>query len=83
MTKNVKKKSMTTQQIYAGAQRVEIKKIGKKSVALLPLELWLEIEEQLEDMEMARSKTLARQVKKARSERKTYSLEDIKKELNL
>ena len=73
---------MTAQQIFAHTEKVAIKKIGKESMAVLPLKIWREIEEYIEDIEMSRSKTLAREIKKARTTQKTYSLEEIKKELN-
>ena len=74
---------MTVQQIYAHTQKAEIKKIGQKSMAVLPLKIWQEIEDYIEDMEAAQSKTLAKKIKQARSEKKAYSLEAMKKKLNL
>ena len=74
---------MTAQQIFTHTTKAEVKKIGKRSMVVLPVEIWREIEEYIEDIEMAKSKTLAKRIKKARSEGKTYSLKEIKKKLNL
>ena len=73
---------MTAQQIFTHTTKAEIKKIGKKSVAVLPLKIWREIEDYIEDVEMAQSKKLAGKIRKARRE-KTYSLEEVKKNLGL
>jgi hypothetical protein len=83
MKKNKNVKKMTAQQIYAHTTKAEIKKIGKKSMVVLPLKIWQEIEEYIEDVEAAQSKHLAKRIKQARSEKKSYSLEEIKKYLKL
>ena len=52
----------------------------KEGVVILPLE---EYERIKEDLEMLQSKKLAKEIEKARKEKKTISLEKILKENNL
>lgn len=54
--------------------------LKKEGVAILPLEKWEEIKE---DLEMLRLKRLAKEIKKAREEQETISLEALLKEHNL
>lgn len=54
--------------------------LKKEGVAILPLEKWEEIKEELE---MLQSKRLAREIEKARKEKETISLEALLKEHNL
>ena len=52
----------------------------KQGIAILPLE---EYEKMKEDLEMFQSKTLTKDIEKARKEKKTVSLEKLLKEHNL
>ena len=52
----------------------------KQGIAILPLEKY---EKMKEDLEMFQSKTLAKDIEKARKEKKTVSLEKLLKEHNL
>lgn len=59
-------------------------KIGKTPVVVLPMKEWREIEDSLEDLEMYTSKTLAKDIAKARREVKrgeTFSIEEAEKKL--
>jgi len=61
-------------------------KISKEPFVILPLKKWKEMEELLEDLEIFRSKNLAKEIEKARKEikkGKIISLEEVEKELNL
>jgi len=49
----------------------------KEGVVILPLKRWKEIEEGLEDLEMYRSETLAKEIEKRRKEKKTVSLKKL------
>ena len=79
----VKRKSMTTQQVFKSAEKAEIKKIGKRSVVVLPLKTWIALEDYLEDRLAEQSPAFVKRIAKARAEKKTYSLSEIKKEFGL
>ncbi|MFQ6120591.1 MAG: hypothetical protein ACE5KE_12010 [Methanosarcinales archaeon] len=56
----------------------------KEGVVILPLKKWKEIEDKLEDLEMMRSKKLAKEIAKARAEVKrgaVVTLEELEKGL--
>ena len=56
----------------------------KEGVVILPLKKWKEIEDKLEDLDMARSKKLAKEIAKARVEVKkgeVVTLEELEEEL--
>lgn len=58
-------------------------KIGKQPVVVLPLKIWREIEEKLEDMAMERSKILKRKIIRARAQKKLYSAAEVKNLLKI
>lgn len=58
-------------------------RIDKKPVVVLPLDIWKEIEERLEDFEMMASRALRKKIAKARSEKKLYSSSRIKEILGI
>lgn len=60
---------------------IKTQKIGKAPVVVLPLNVWKDIEERLEDLEMAQSVFLKEKIIKARSEKKVYSSAQVKKSL--
>jgi hypothetical protein len=64
-------------------EKSKIQKIGKMPVVVLPLKIWREIENRLEDMEMNASVVLKKKIVKARSEKKLYSSSQVKKMLKL
>jgi len=70
---------MTARQLLEKINKTEVKKMGKMSVVVLPLKVWREIEEYLEDLEMSQSRHLAARIKKARAQKKLYSAADVKK----
>ncbi len=61
----------------------DVIKIGKNPVVVLPLKIWQEIENKLEELEMAESKTLRKKIAKARAEQKLYSSTETKKLLRI
>jgi hypothetical protein len=70
---------MTASQLVKKIKKVEVsKKIGKKSVVVLPIAVWREIEDFLEDLEMSQSRKFAATIKKARSQKNFISREEIK-----
>jgi hypothetical protein len=62
-------------------KKYKIQKIGKVPVIILPLKIWREIENQLEEAEMNVSVSLRKKIAKARSEKKLYSPSQVKKTL--
>lgn len=70
---------MTARQLLEKVKKTQIRKAGKKSVVVLPLKVWREIEDYLEDVEASNSRRLAARIKKARSEKKLYSAAEVKK----
>ena len=74
---------MTARQLVQQVKRMEIKKMGKNPVVVLPLKVWQEIEDYLEDWEMGQSKQLASKIKKARFQKKLYSASEAKKLLGV
>ncbi|MBI4993184.1 MAG: hypothetical protein HZC26_03565 [Candidatus Magasanikbacteria bacterium] len=73
---------MTTAQINTILNKViKTQKIGKMPVVVLPLPVWEEIQNRLEDMEMTQSDSFRKKIAKARSEKKFYSLAQVKKML--
>jgi hypothetical protein len=60
-------------------EKSKIQKIGKTPVVVLPLKIWREIENRLEDMEMSASVFLRKKIARARSEKKLYSPSQVKK----
>jgi PHD/YefM family antitoxin component YafN of YafNO toxin-antitoxin module len=57
--------------------------IAKKSVVVIPLEQWKEIETELEDLEMLKSETYRKKISISRKEKKMYSAGQIKKILKI
>lgn len=62
---------------------VKFMKLGKAPVVVLPLNQWKKIENMLENLEMLRSKHLAKEIAKARKEKKLYSVAEVRKRLGL
>lgn len=58
-------------------------KIGKKPVVVLPLKIWKEIEDRLEDMQARESKNFVKKITRARLEKKLYSSTRAKKLLGI
>lgn len=61
-------------------EKIKTQKIGKTSVVVLPLDVYETIREELE---MLQSKRLAKEIAKARKEKKIIPLETLLKENNL
>lgn len=58
-------------------------KIGKKPMVVLPLKIWKEIEDRLEDMQAKESKDFVKKIARARLEKKLYSSTQAKKLLGI
>lgn len=71
--------AMTARQLLEKMKKTEVKKMGKAQVVVLPLKVWREIEDHLEDWEMSQSRQLAAKIKNARSQKKLYSAAEVKK----
>ena len=52
-------------------------------MVVLPLDVWHQVEDELENLEMMRSAAFRKKIAKARSESKTYSSREVKKMLSL
>jgi len=55
----------------------------KEGIVILPLRKWKKIEESLEDLEMYRSKSLAKEIDKRRKAKKTVPLEKLLKKYHI
>jgi len=55
----------------------------KEGVVILPLRKWVEIDEALEDLEMYRSESLAKEIAKRRKIKETISLERLLKKYHI
>ena len=64
-------------------EKIKSQKIGKAPVVVLPLRVWAEILDQLEELEMMQSKSLRGKITRARSEKKLYSPSQAKKILGI
>lgn len=64
---------MTAQKFLEKLRESKPQKIGKSPVVVIPLAVWKELEEKLEDFDMLRSKKLVREIARVRREKKLYS----------
>lgn len=62
--------------------KIKTHKIGNTPMVVLPLKIWEEIEDKLENLEILKSKKLKKKISNARSEKKSYSSAEIKKILS-
>ena len=60
-----------------------IEKIGRKPVVVVPLEVWRKLEDRLEDVLAAESKSLRTKIARARREKQLYSPTRVRKLLGL
>ena len=60
-------------------QKKSIAKIGRVPVVVLPLHVWNEMEEIVEDWEMIHSKTLQKRLAASKKSKKLYSSAEVKK----
>lgn len=74
---------MTAAILLKRAESVRVRNINGKKVAILPLETWEDIEDFFEEMIMEQSPRFAAKIKKARAERKAYTIEEVRKHLGL
>lgn len=58
-------------------------KIGRTPVVILPLNIWEELKDKLEDLEMMKSQFLRKKIAKARSEKGLHSSLQVKKMLGI
>lgn len=74
---------MTTTQLLQQIKRTDITKLGENPVVVLPLKVWNELEDRIEDLEIEESKKLAKKISMARLYKKLYSVSDTRKLLKL
>lgn len=74
---------MSPTQLIEKLKAVQPEKIGKNPVVVLPLKIWREIEDRLEDFEMMNSDVFRKRIMKARKEKKFYPFAEVKKRLGL
>ena len=70
---------MTSQQLIEKVKKAGVQKIGKLPVVVLPLKVWEEIEDHLEDAQIESSLFLKKKIAKARLEKKLFSVSQVKK----
>jgi len=58
---------------------IQYQKIGKEPVVIIPLKLWENLEERLEDFEARTSLSFQKKIVKARAEKKRYTEKEAKK----
>ncbi len=56
---------------------------NKTPFVVVPLKLWQEIEEKIEELEMLQAKYLRKKIEKARKEKKLYSPDEVRKILKI
>ena len=64
-------------------KKTKQQRIGKTPVVFVPLDVWHEIEDRLENLEMMNSVAFRKKITKARKEKKFYTLTEVKKGLGL
>jgi len=74
---------MTAAILLKRTENVRVRNISGKKMAILPLEIWEDIEDFFEEQAMGQSPRLIAKIKKARAEKESYSLEEVKKHLGL
>ena len=70
---------MTTLQLVEKVKRIGTQKIGRAPVVVLPLKIWEEIADRLEESDISQSRSLAGRISKARREKKLYSSGQVRK----
>ena len=83
MIRKKKNKKMTAAILLKRTENVRVRNISGKKMAILPLEIWEDIEDFFEEQAMGQSPRLIAKIKKARAEKESYSLEEVKKHLGL
>ena len=63
---------MTSQQLLGKIRNTEVQKIGKTPVVIVPIKIWEEIGDRLEDLEMEQSASFKKKITRARSEKTLY-----------
>ena len=69
---------MTIQQLFE-ITNSNVQRLGKLPVVVLPLKIWEEIEDSLEDLQIARSRFLKKKIARACLEKKLYPASQVKK----
>ena len=70
---------MSEQQLLSRIKNPSVERIGKSPVVVLPLKVWREIEDCLEEVEIEQSRRLQRKISAARRAKKSYSAAQVKK----
>ena len=83
MIRKKKNKKMTAAILLKRTEGVRVRNINGKKMAILPFETWEDIEDYFEEIAMGQSPRLIAKIKKARAEKKSYSLKEVKKRLGL
>lgn len=81
--KKNKTKKMTAITFFKKTGSVQVRQIAGKKMAVLPLDIWEDIDDYFEDLAISQSRYLAAKIKKARAEKKSYTLEEVKRRLGL
>lgn len=71
---------MTLSQIL---NQSKLTKIGTQPAIVMPLRIWRQLEERLEDLEMMQSPTFRKKIARARAEKNHLSSNHVKKLLHL
>lgn len=66
-------------QLLSRIRNASVQKIGRSPVVVLPLKIWQEVEEYLEELEIEQCRLLPRKISVARREKKSYSAARTKK----
>jgi hypothetical protein len=78
-----KKKKMTAAILLKRTEKVRVRNINGEKMVILPFETWEGIEDYFEEVAMGQSPRLIAKIKKARAEKRSYSLKEVKKRLGL
>ncbi|MBI4098458.1 MAG: hypothetical protein HY437_00300 [Candidatus Magasanikbacteria bacterium] len=64
-------------------KKKSIQKVGGTPMVMVPLPVWYELEELIEDWEMAHSETLQKRIAASKKSKRLYSAAEVKKILGL
>ncbi len=70
---------MTSNQLLEQIKNPRFQKLGKSPVVVLPLKTWQALEDYFEDLEIEQSRRFAKKISRARSEKRLYTAQQIKK----
>jgi len=70
---------VAAQTLLSRIKNTGVQKIGRTPVVVLPLKMWQEIEDCLEDLEIEQSRRLAGKISAARREKKIYNAAQVRR----